>query len=386
MNTIIEILTSYSLLDKIHVQGTKLVYQGNIVDLNDFNINYFLERNPNFIRDLPNMTSEAVFNIIKMHKTYADSEKEKKEKKAMEYIETTPLLKSFNIIKRTDNDKVEHSYIHYIDQYGVNHIIYGLSYEDLLLAYKELIQSDSLVKTDKEVFEILKTKGQEIKLEDIDEAKKRIDASEAHINNLQKLASDNNQTMEMNINIVGNEDHNIYINNGRVITINLERNGTAILEKHDSEAGPKDNVVIQDKIELITFEEYVKIIMNSEKTLSNDDKDKVDHYEAFLFDIITYRDYLIPELQEIYQRWMDLYQKLYYSTVMTPVIEETLKKYANMQIRSNNVTITNAREEVMKLERKNPNQKMTGSVNVIVYIFLTILIGAVIATLVLVSP
>ena len=385
MNTILEILSTYGLLGEIQIQGTKLIYQGNVLDLKNLNINYFLEQNPNFIRDLPNMTPEAVFNIIKIHATYANGEKEQKEKKAKEYIETTPILKPFSIVKRTDNERVEHSYIHYVDNNGVNHIIAGLSYEDLLLAYKELIMSDSMVKTDKEVFEILKTKGQEIKLEDINEAKQRVDVSESHINNLQKLDSDNNKAMEMSINIVGNEDHNIYINNGHVVTIDQERNGTAVLEKHDTTTGPEDSVVIQDKIELISFSEYVKIIMNKE-TLSGEEKDKVDNYEAFLFDIITYKDYLTPELQEIYQKWMDLYQKLYYTPVMTPVIEETLKNYASMQERSNNVEITNAREEVMKLSRKNPDQSRTGYVSVIVYIFLTILVGIVIATLVLVSP
>ena len=385
MNTILEILSTYGLLGKIQIQGTKLIYQGNVLDLKNLNINYFLEQNPNFIRDLPNMTPEAVFNIIKIHATYANGEKEQKEKKAKEYIETTPILKPFSIVKRTDNERVEHSYIHYVDNNGVNHIIAGLSYEDLLLAYKELIMSDSMVKTDKEVFEILKTKGQEIKLEDINEAKQRVDVSESHINNLQKLDSDNNKAMEMSINIVGNEDHNIYINNGHVVTIDQERNGTAVLEKHDTTTGPEDSVVIQDKIELISFSEYVKIIMNKE-TLSGEEKDKVDNYEAFLFDVITYKDYLTPELQEIYQKWMDLYQKLYYTPVMTPVIEETLKNYASMQERSNNVEITNAREEVMKLSRKNPDQNRTGYVSVIVYIFLTILVGTVIATLVLVSP
>ncbi len=385
MNTILEILSTYGLLGEIQVQGTQLIYQGNVLDLKNLNINYFLEQNPNFIRDLPNMTPEAVFNIIKIHATYANGEKEQKEKKAKEYIETTPILKQFSIVKRTDNERVEHSYIHYIDNNGVNHIIAGLSYEDLLLAYKELILSESMVKTDKEVFEILKTKGQEIKLEDINEAKQRVDVSESHINNLQKLDSDNNKAMEMSINIVGNEDHNIYINNGHVVTIDQERNGTAVLEKHDTTTGPEDSVVIQDKIELITFNEYVKIIMNKE-TLSGEEKDKVDNYEAFLFDVITYKDYLTPELQEIYQKWMDLYQKLYYTPVMTPVIEETLKNYASMQERSNNVEITNAREEVMKLSRKNPDRSRTGYVSVIVYIFLTILVGAVIASLVLISP
>ena len=385
MNKILEILSTYGLLGEIQIQGTQLIYQGNVLDLKNLNINYFLEQNPNFIRDLPNMTPEAVFNIIKIHATYANGEKEQKEKKAKEYIETTPILKPFSIVKRTDNERVEHSYIHYVDNNGVNHIIAGLSYEDLLLAYKELIMSDSMVKTDKEVFEILKTKGQEIKLEDINEAKQRVDVSESHINNLQKLDSDNNKAMEMSINIVGNEDHNIYINNGHVVTIDQERNGTAVLEKHDTTTGPEDSVVIQDKIELISFSEYVKIIMNKE-TLSGEEKDKVDNYEAFLFDVITYKDYLTPELQEIYQKWMDLYQKLYYTPVMTPVIEETLKNYASMQERSNNVEITNAREEVMKLSRKNPDQNRTGYVSVIVYIFLTILVGTVIATLVLVSP
>ena len=203
MNTIMELLATYGLLEEIQIQGTKLVYQGNVVDLKNLNINNFLKNNPRFVQDLPNMTPEAIFNVIKIHTTYADGEKKQKEKEAKEYIETNPILKQFSIVKRTDNDRVEHSYIRYIDDNGVNHIIAGLSYEDLLLAYKELIQSDTIIYTDKDVFEILKTKGQEIKLEDINEAKQRVDVSESHINNLQKLDSDNNKAMEMSINIIG---------------------------------------------------------------------------------------------------------------------------------------------------------------------------------------
>ena len=381
---LMEILNSNKNFSELKLNGTILSYQGSSIDLKILNMEYFFSQNPRFKDEAYKMTPEAIFNILKLHVDFIQAENEKKEKKAKEYIDTTPILKQFEVIKRKDSEKVEHSYIRYVDNNGTNHVLENVDYKELFDAYKEIMQSDKAVKTDKDIFDFLKMKHKEILLEDLHAAEKRPDASEQHLNILKKLRDDNSMAMEQTNELVGNDNNHIYINNNKVITIDQNQEGKVIETKHDSETKENDSVdsiTVQDKIKLISFSEYVELIVNKE-TLSSDEKDKIRVFEAFLFDIITYKDYLTPELYDIYQKWTAFYEKLYFSTVMTPVIQETLKNYESMQERSSKVTITNPLEKVAELKRKNPEEKASGYVGATIYIILTILIGVVIAYLI----
>ena len=382
-----EVLSSREEFKDLKLNGTILSYNGKQINLKNINIDYLLNQNPRFKKELPNLNPEAIFNILKLHLDYTKAENAKQEKKAKEYIDSTPLLKQFAIVKRTDSEKNEYNYIHYKDSNGINHILEGCNYKDLFECYKTIMQNDSMLKTDKEIYELLKEKHNELVLEDLATALVRPNVTEQHLNNLRKIREDNANAMVLSYEVLGNEQHHIYINNGKVITIDQDTKGKVIEQKHDTDTKENDvidSITIQDEIELISFNEYVNLIWNKEY-LTNDEKDKIKAFESFLFDIITYKDYLTPELYEIYERWADFYQRLYYVPVQTEVIQETLKNYTDMQERSEKVVKTNHIEEVMKLERKNPDKKVSGYVSATVYIILIIAIGFVVGALLFIA-
>ena len=375
-----EVLNSREEFKDLKLNGTILSYNNKKINLKDLNLNYFLSQNPNFKNDLPNMTPEAIFNILTLHLEYVKADNAKK---AQKFIDKTPLLKQFAVIKRTDNNKNEYSYIHYKDDKGINHVLAGCDYKELIEAYETIELSDNLLKTDKDIFNLLKEKYDELVLEDLHTAEQRPNVSEQHLNNLKKMHEDNNSAMELSYEIVGNEQHHVYINNGKVMTIDVDLEGKVVEEKHENETTETeaiDKVEIEDETNLISFNEYVNLIYNKE-FLSNDEKDKIKAYEDFLFDVITYKDYLTPELYDIYQRWVDFYQKLYYVPVQTQVIQDALKRYGSMQERSEKVEITNSRDEVLKLSKKNPGVVSSGYVGATIYIILTIILGIIIGTL-----
>ena len=319
MSVLLDIINSTDKLQELSLMGTRLFYQNHSIDIQNLNIENFLNQNPKFNENFSNMNAEDVYNIIKIHAIYAnfkkEQEKEQKELSARKYIETTPLLKSFTIIKKTDNNQIEHYYTTYTDNNGLTHVLKDISYQELFQAYKEIIQSESLIKTDKDVFNILNSKY------------------------------GNNTTMDSVVEYLGNESE---LNTG-----------------------------IKDEIKLIDFSTYTTIIVSSNITRKND----IKIYEAYLVDIIKYKDYLTPELYDIYQKWANFFQYLIHLD-KTPMIQETLNNYVTMGKTISNVANT---EEELIITRKNPDQKTTGFVSVTIYIILTIAIAALITTLVLSS-
>ena len=130
---------------------------------------------------------------------------------------------------------------------------------------------------------------------------------------------------------------------------------------------------------LISFEEYSSIICNRQ-SLSNDDNNKVKNMEDFLFEVMTYKDYLTPELNNIYERFQQLWEYLITIKETTEVIESTKKRYQDMQDRSEQRTVKNVQNKVTSLQRKLSKDD-GGYVNALLYVGIVIFVGIVIGVI-----
>ena len=208
-----------------------------------------------------------------------------------------------------------------------------------------------------------------------------------YLNNIAILEEQNNEHMENHNIVVGNEEFGIYINNGRVITMGYNRQGNRVVENHsnanlDSQKDDLNDDLIcsYDVQQLISFEEYKDIIVNRD-SLSNDERTKVDNFENFLFSVMAYKDYLTPELYEVYESFSKLWDYLESVKETTTVIEDAKYRYRDMQERSEQIELTNAKNKVTILTRQLDNTSNYGYINALLYVGAVLFVGIVIAVI-----
>ena len=217
----------------------------------------------------------------------------------------------------------------------------------------------------------------------------RNDATEEHLNNLKLMNERNHATGNTLDTPLGNDEEKIYISNGVVITFNLNKHNEYIKESHEMSNEDKEvsteskiqeeKVEEKEKIPLIKFDEYYKLIFK-QSPYTKEEEDKIKVFENYIFDVIVYKDYLIPEIYEYYTMFCNLTNQLYEIKDPTQNISDTIKRYQDMLARSENVVLENVPEKVAKLIRTNPNIDKVGSASMAIYItVLIIVIGLLIA-------
>ena len=96
---------------------------------------------------------------------------------------------------------------------------------------------------------------------------------------------------------------------------------------------------------------------------------------------MTYKDYLTPELYEVYESFCKLWDYLISIDETTMVIEDAKYRYQDMQTRSEQVEIVNVKNKVTQLTRQLDNSAKAGYVNALLYVGVVIFIGIVIAVI-----
>lgn len=366
---------------KFDVKDNRIGYNGEYIDLTSFDFYDFYAKNSNFKNNLHNLNAEAIFKIVQIHAKFYDEEKRKQEISSEDFDKITKdneILQKFHLIH--NNKKVEgtvKTYIHYQDKSGKNYLLSDINGEDVLKAYDTLIARLGNNITEEELFTLLSGGKKSIKLECLNEALMRNNATEEHLNNLKMLNDRNHATGNTLDTPLGNDDEKLYISNGVIITYNLNKHNEYVKESHEMSGESKDvstessiqeeKVVEKEKIPLITFEEYSKLIFK-EAPITKEEEDKIKVFENYIFDVIVYKDYLIPEVYEYYIKFCNLTNYLY--TIKEPAqnITDAIKRYEDMFERSENVVLENVPEKVAKLVRTNPNIDKAGSVSTAIYI------------------
>lgn len=382
---------------KFDIRNNQIGFNGKYIDFTYFDFHDFYARNPNFKNNLPNLNAEALFEILQIHAKFYDEENKKQEMTTEDFDNITKdneILQKFHLIH--NNKKVEgivKNYIHYQDKSGKNYLLSDTNGEDVLKAYDALLLSRGQDFTEEELFAYLNSGKKSITLECLNDALMRNNATEEHLNNL-KLLNDRNHAIGNTLDTpLGNDEEKIYISNGVIITFNLNKHNEYVKESHEMSGESKDvsiesgiqeeKIVEKDKIPLISFEEYSELIFK-QSPYTEEEENKIKIFENYIFDVIVYKDYLIPEIYEYYTKVCNLTNYLYAIKEPTQNIIDTIKRYEDMFARSENVVLENVPEKVAKLIRTNPNLDKAGSTSTAIYItFLIIIIGILVAVLII---
>ena len=382
---------------KFDIRDNQIGFNGKYIDFTYFDFYDFYAKNPNFKNNLPNLNAEAIFEILQIHAKFYDEENKKQEMTTEDFDNITKdneILQKFHLIH--NNKKVEgvvKNYIHYQDKSGKNYLLSDTNGEDVLKAYDALLSSRGQDFTEEELFAYLNSGKKSITLECLNDALMRNNATEEHLNNL-KLLNDRNHAIGNTLDTpLGNDEEKIYISNGVIITFNLNKHNEYVKESHEMSGESKDvsiesgiqeeKIVEKNKIPLISFEEYSDLIFK-QSSYTEEEENKIKIFENYIFDVIVYKDYLIPEIYEYYTKVCNLTNYLYAIKEPTQNIIDTIKRYEDMFARSENVVLENVPEKVAKLIRTNPNLDKAGSTSTAIYItFLIIIIGILVAVLII---
>lgn len=387
------LLTSYleknNEFDKLTIGQNSITFEGKTIDFTDFDIEKYINDSSKLISDIDVLPMSDVFKIIKLHVDYARVAKRLEEEQAALAVEKcteqAPVLNKFHVFINFDNFGYDKSFLKYMDESGRVYVFQDVTSADLLSTYLEL-QKDAAEVTESEIFSNLASKYKQIKLENLYDAEKRMGVSEEHLNNLRSIEQKNNEQMENHNVVLGNEEFNIYINNGNVITMGYNKDGNKVVEKHDVNTVDDatnlttDVVNEYDEQQLISFEEYTDIISYREE-LSADEREKVINFENFLSDLITYKDYLTYDLYKVEENYYKFWDFLESSNENTVVIEEAKARYRAMQDRSAERKAINPREQVTLLERRLDNTSSYGYINALLYVGAVIFVGIVVAVI-----
>lgn len=382
---------------KFDIKDNQIGFNGQLIDFTYFDFYDFYAKNPNFKNNLPNLNAEAIFEILQIHAKFYDEENKKQEMTTEDFDNLTKdneILQKFHLIH--NNKKVEgvvKNYIHYQDKSGKNYLLSDTNGEDVLKAYDALLAGRGQDFTEAELFAYLNSGKKSITLECLNDALMRNNATEEHLNNL-KLLNDRNHAIGNTLDTpLGNDEEKIYISNGVIITFNLNKHNEYVKESHEVSEESKDvsiessvqeeKIVEKEKIPLISFEEYSELIFK-QSPYTEEEENKIKIFENYIFDVIVYKDYLIPEIYEYYTQFCNLTNYLYAIKDPTQNIIDTIKRYEDMFARSENVVLENVPEKVAKLIRTNPNLDKAGSTSTAIYItFLIIIIGILVAVLII---
>lgn len=383
---------------KFDIKDNQIGFNGQLIDFTYFDFYDFYAKNPNFKNNLPNLNAEAIFEILQIHAKFYDEENKKQEMTTEDFDNLTKnneILQKFHLIH--NNKKVEgvvKNYIHYQDKSGKNYLLSDTNGEDVLKAYDALLAGRGQNFTEAELFAYLNSGKKSITLECLNDVLMRNNATEEHLNNL-KLLNDRNHAIGNTLDTpLGNDEEKIYISNGVIITFNLNKHNEYVKESHEVSEESKDvsiessvqeeKIVEKEKIPLISFEEYSELIFK-QSPYTEEEKNKVKIFENYIFDVIVYKDYLIPEIYEYYTQFCNLTNYLYAIKDPTQNIIDTIKRYEDMFARSENVVLENVPEKVAKLIRTNPNLDKAGSTSTAIYITILIIVIGIFAAILLIK-
>lgn len=383
---------------KFDIKDNQIGFNGQLIDFTYFDFYDFYAKNPNFKNNLPNLNAEAIFEILQIHAKFYDEENKKQEMTTEDFDNITKdneILQKFHLIH--NNKKVEgivKNYIHYQDKSGKNYLLSDTNGEDVLKAYDALLSSRGQNFTEEELFAYLNSGKKSITLECLNDALMRNNATEEHLNNL-KLLNDRNHAIGNTLDTpLGNDEEKIYISNGVIITFNLNKHNEYVKESHEVSGESKDvsiesgiqeeKIVEKDKIPLISFEEYSELIFK-QSPYTEEEENKIKIFENYIFDVIVYKDYLIPEIYEYYTQFCNLTNYLYAIKDPTQNIIDTIKRYEDMFARSENVVLENVPEKVAKLIRTNPNLDKAGSTSTAIYITILIIVIGIFAAILIIK-
>ena len=323
--------------EELGLDGSKLTYNGDSVDISTFDIASLCDGINPFYDSLDELHSNDVYKIIRLHcigsrKTTNISLEQKDKMTDEEKLEVikqeNPLLNMVTIINKPTEYGIK-QYFNIVDKNGMDHLFYNDRNVDILAIYETLkLNKGSNDITPEELIEAVNRKIYELNLMKADTA---IDSQSVNEDFQNKIAyQDELYKNEKAINVLGNEEHDItlvnddrnnsghqvltYENNefGDVVatTHNQNVNGEMMVQKDGTEVSSSttvgsedtDEVIVDNTQKEIIFElipeEEFYTVLNTGEIESDKVRNSVNLWYAFLEDLTLYEDFLNDDLKQ----------------------------------------------------------------------------------------
>lgn len=349
-NILMELYEKYpESIKGLSMSGKNLVYNGNVCDISNFNINDLVYGDTNFLASLSVLNAEDVFRIIRLHalrinSTLTEEKKNNNEQKIEIIKEENPLMKNISIVTRSENGSL-YEYFNIVDSNGNDYLFFNDRNVDIFAIYEELnARKGGQDVTPDELIEAVNRKLPQVNMES---AKDLIDKSTTSEDFRNKMTQVNEPYKdEKTISVTGNEEHDIALvadsankQDHRVVTFNQNEFGDLVVKENQQNVNGTDTKTItdgasasemssssvtneseydvikkeQEEVEaiLIPTQEFYDLL-NSPYPLTEEQRKSVDLYYGYFGDLILYEDYLLPELRSILNDFVGYVYELQY--------------------------------------------------------------------------
>lgn len=389
----------------ITLEDKMLKYDGVEVDISTFNINDLLsDSNSHFAASLDTLAPEDVFKIIRLHATLLGGSKsitrgpekdEDESKKRIEIIQQeNPLMRNISVVKKND-DGIKREYINIVASDGKDHLFPNDRNVNIFDVYELLKLQNGGTVTPDELIAAVYRKLYDVRLDTAENLIDKETTSEDFANKLERVNEPykNSKTTD----VVASEEHDIAIisdktdpGNHKVVTFDQNEFGDLVVNEHGQNVAGTDTIsrssadstVVgssaqvdetinsnneifekdEEKIEalLIPTQEFYDLL-NSPKSLSEDELASVNLYYGYLGDLIIYEDYLVAELRKMLQDFKDYVYELEYGDVHVPLNEKQRGAIAKLEemkkvdeLSQGNLEPDKIDDSVKKLQRIRP--------------------------------
>ncbi len=395
----------------ITLDGNMLKYNGEEVDISEFNINDLLADNNNFAASLGSLSSEDVFKIIRLHATLLGNNNsvtrgpkkdEDESKKRIEIIkQENPLMRNISVVHKNDRG-IKREYINIVASDGKDHLFPNDRNVNVFDMYELLkLQNGGRDVTPDELIAAIYRKLYDVKLGVAEDIMEKDNTSEDFANKLERVNEPYKDSKT--VNVVGSEEHDIAIisdmtdpTNHRVVTFDQNEFGDLVVNQHGQNVVGTDTIsrtntdstVVgatqgvdetvesnneifekdEEEIEalLIQTQEFYDLL-NSPEQLTEEQRRSVDLYYAYLGDLLMYEDYLVPELRKMLQDFRAYVYELEYGDVHVPINDKQREAIAKLEEMNQTVEVTQDGLEadkiddgVKKLQRIRPADNYNG--------------------------
>ncbi len=399
----------------LSLEGNRLVYNGESVDISKFNINDLLSGETSFAASLSVLSSEDIFKIIRLHAIHLESKLENKKDDNQSKIEVikreNPLMRNISIVTRKMDESME-EYINIVDSRGEDHLFKNDRKVNVFDIYENLrIRYSGHDITPDELIDEINRKLYEVRMENAPGLIERSSTSEDFANKMTRVNEPYKN--DKSTDVYGNEQHDIAVvrdlddpSNHQVVTFDENEFGDLVLQNHEqnvvgsdttitrgpkteetiSETGTNDETSTENEIFEKDEEEIVALListkefyelLDSPEELTEEQRKSVDLYYGYFGDLVLYEDYLLPELKQILNDFRSYVYDLQYGEipegqerVINNKQQEAIDKSVEMEkkvatVNAEELTDEKIKEGVKKLELIKPVNDNTGSVSVI---------------------
>lgn len=392
------------------LNGNNLVYQGNEIDISNFNINDLLSTESSFASSLSVLSPEDIFKIIRLHALKIESDtktttKSETAKKIETIKEENPLMQNISIVTRARNGRTE-EFIMIVDSTGQDHLFKNDRDVDLFAIYESLKRTTSNSNiTPDELITAINRRLHQVSLTDYRDMRNNSKTTEEF---MQKMERVNHPYRDDSTHrVYGNEEQDIAVitapstKEHQVVTFDHNKFGDLVVENHNqnvsgtdtslmkdnttaslsftSEINNKTEVEIKSNTEeqivarLLPSSEFYRLI-NSPNELTERETRDVGLFYAYIGDLMIYEDYLLSDLQAMLNEFRGFIYDLEFGERETELnakqaaaINKTYELAEKKNNRISSETLESINAEVKKLEKikETSRANSTGSISTI---------------------